>query len=181
MRVPQVARLARLESLLGIARRWVGAGAVPFRATLFDKSGLRTWLVAWHQDAVLPLAARSESAEWGPWTMKQGVLHARAPAWALERVVALRIHLDDSGVDNGPLKVISGSHARGVLSPEEIRGLIREAAPETCLVRVGGVLAMRPLLVHASSKSTSRRPRRVIHIEYASSMDLAPGIRLALP
>jgi hypothetical protein len=39
---------------------------------------------------------------------------------------------------------------------------------------------MRPLLIHASSKSLSHQPRRVLHIEYADCLDIAPGIRLAI-
>jgi hypothetical protein len=39
---------------------------------------------------------------------------------------------------------------------------------------------MRPLLIHASSKAISDSPRRVLHIEYVDSLDIAPGIRLAI-
>jgi hypothetical protein len=39
---------------------------------------------------------------------------------------------------------------------------------------------MRPLTVHASSKATDDRPRRVLHIEYAPTVGLAPGIELAV-
>jgi hypothetical protein len=48
------------------------------------------------------------------------------------------------------------------------------------VVGIGGVLAMHPLLIHASSKARDSRPRRVLHIEYAATLDLAPGIRVAL-
>jgi hypothetical protein len=48
------------------------------------------------------------------------------------------------------------------------------------LVPQGGVLAMRPLLIHSSSKARTPDPRRVLHIEYAESLDLAPGILLAI-
>jgi hypothetical protein len=34
---------------------------------------------------------------------------------------------------------------------------------------------MRPLLLHASARSTSPRPRRVVHIEYAAR-DLPQGL-----
>ena len=43
-----------------------------------------------------------------------------------------------------------------------------------------GVVAMRPLTVHASSKSLSADRRRVLHIEYATSLTLAAGIELAV-
>jgi len=180
MRFPAVAALAKGQGLVDIASGWLSSKAIPFRATLFDKSGLRNWFVAWHQDATLPLESRVESPEWGPWSVKAGVLHARAPAWAMERIVALRVHVDESTLDNGPLRVIPGSHRRGVLTTDEILTLAREGTTVDCLAKRGGVVAMRPLLIHASSKAESESPRRVLHIEYASSLDLAPGIRLAM-
>ena len=181
MRTPTVATLAAHPRLVGIAARWIGSTAIPFRATLFDKAGLRNWFVAWHQDATLPLKSRIDSADWGPWSMKAGVLHARAPAWALNRIVALRIHLDASTPDNGPLRVIPGSHRLGVLSTVEVLRIAHEGPAVECLAERGGIIAMRPLLIHASSKADpSRPPRRVVHIEYADSLDLARGATLAL-
>ena len=177
---PAVKSLAHGDALLTIARRWVGPRAVPYRATLFDKSGLRNWLVVWHQDTALPLEAKFESPEWGPWSIKEGVLYAHAPSWALARIVALRVHLDASTTGNGPLRIIPGSDADGVLSDDAAFRASREHPPKECLVGQGGVMAMRPLLVHSSSKSTSDAPRRVLHLEYAASLDLAPGIRLAV-
>jgi ectoine hydroxylase-related dioxygenase (phytanoyl-CoA dioxygenase family) len=98
----------------------------------------------------------------------------------LERVVALRLHLDPCTEDNGPLRVIEGSHLAGLLSDAEVLRYANERPQQTCVVECGGVLAMRPLLIHASSKATSADPRRVLHIEYADALELAPGIRLAV-
>jgi hypothetical protein len=39
---------------------------------------------------------------------------------------------------------------------------------------------MRPLLIHSSSKAREGAPRRVLHIEYADSLDVGDGIRLAV-
>jgi len=181
MRHTPVASIASDSRLLGIARRALGGGgAVPYRATLFEKSERASWLVAWHQDTALPLEARFESEEWGPWSRKAGVTYARAPAWALSRVVALRIHLDASTRENGPLKVIPGSHASGVLASEDVSAYARVRGHVECLVGRGGVLAMSPLLVHSSSKSRGGGPRRVLHLEYADALELAPGVRLAV-
>jgi ectoine hydroxylase-related dioxygenase (phytanoyl-CoA dioxygenase family) len=177
---PSVAGLATDASLLQVARQWVGPGAVPYRATLFDKSPGRNWLVVWHQDTALPLAERRDAPEWGPWSIKEGVIYAHAPAWALSQVVALRIHLDASTLENGPLKVIPGSHAGGVLSDPEVFGAARDRTSIECLVGRGGVMAMRPLLIHASSKARTPGPRRVLHLEYAASLDLGAGFRLAV-
>ena len=182
MREPAVARIASDERLLRIARREVASEPIPFRATLFAKTGKANWLVVWHQDTALPLEAKVDSADWGPWSTKEGILYAHAPAWALSRVVALRLHLDDSSRDNGPLRVIPGSHAHGVLSDEEVFDMARRCggSERDCIVARGGVLAMRPLLIHASSKSTSMAPRRVLHIEYADGLEMGNGIRLAV-
>lgn len=177
---PKVLELARRAELLEIAERWVGPEAVPYRATLFEKSGEHNWLAVWHQDTALPLEARFESAEWGPWSTKAGIHYAHAPGWALSRIVALRLHLDRSTPRNGPLRVIPGSHARGVLNDEDVFRIAREEKPVECLAPRGGVVAMRPLLIHSSSKADSPAPRRVLHLEYARTLDLAPGIRLAL-
>lgn len=130
--VPVVRDLSRDPRMIQIARRFVGASAKPFRATLFDKSPRANWLVVWHQDTALPLRERLERDGWGPWSTKAGVLYGHAPAWALERVVALRISLDDSTPTNGPLRVLPNSHQNGVLSDVEIQRLTQVTAAVDC-------------------------------------------------
>ena len=103
---------------------------------------------------------------------------AIAPAEALRKVIALRVHLDDSSADNGPLRVLPGTHRLGRLPDDRIAALAREIDPVECTVSSGGVIAMSPLLVHASSKSASAAPRRVIHLEYACETTLGDGIEL---
>jgi len=180
MRVPAVAELAKGAGLCEIAREVLGNGAFPFRATVFDKSPTANWLVVWHQDTALPLRERREVLGWGPWSVKEGVNYAHAPASALEKVLALRLHLDDSTTDNGPLRVLPGTHTLGVLTDDQNHDLSTRVAEVECLVPRGGVLAMRPLIVHASSKSRIELPRRVLHIEYASSRAFSDGLELAI-
>lgn len=180
LRLPAVCKLASDVRMLELAGGFLGPGAVPFKATLFDKSPGANWLVAWHQDTALPLRRRMESAEWGPWSTKAGLVYARAPAWALEQVIALRISLDDSSASNGPLRVLPDTHRAGVLSEAHIERLAREVPPVDCVSPSGSVVAMRPLTVHASSKAASEEPRRVLHIEYATAIDLGGGIELAV-
>jgi ectoine hydroxylase-related dioxygenase (phytanoyl-CoA dioxygenase family) len=172
--------LANDGRLLRIAQRALGFSAVPFRATLFAKSGAANWLIPWHQDTALPLASRFNDPGWISWSQKGGVCYAHAPAWALSRVVALRVHLDSSTSENGPLRVVPGSHRAGVLSDQSVHDYVTHHEKTTCVVARGGILAMRPLLIHSSSKAQTDVPRRVLHIEYADSLDLSPGIRLAL-
>jgi ectoine hydroxylase-related dioxygenase (phytanoyl-CoA dioxygenase family) len=175
-----VAEMAHDERLLEIARRVLGTGAVPFRATLFDKSPNSNWLVVWHQDTALPLCERHETPGWGPWSVKDGVIYAHAPTAALAQVLALRIHLDNSTADNGPLRVLPATHKMGVLSDDAIHKLAEEVTNVDCLVPRGGVLAMRPMIVHASSKSRSEMSRRVLHVEYAASRFIENGLELAV-
>ena len=178
MSVPAVCEIADDPRLVAIARAWIGATSTPFRATLFDKSPDSNWLIVWHQDTALPLSQRVQTSGWGPWSVKAGVHYAHAPAHALERVVAIRLSLDDSTPNNGPLRVLPGTHTRGVLTDDDVAKLSREVDAVDCCVRAGGVVIMRPLTVHASSKAVSNQPRRVLHIEYASSLDVAPGLCL---
>ena len=106
--------------------------------------------------------------------------YAQAPASALSQVLALRVHLDDSTAENGPLRVLPGTHTLGVLTDESLHDLSTRIAAADCLVPRGGLLAMRPLIVHASSKSQSEAPRRVLHIEYAASVSVADRLKLAI-
>ncbi len=152
----------------------------PFRATLFEKSQRANWLVVWYQDTALPLESYIDTPEWGPWSRKAGILYAHAPAWALSRILALRIDLDASTGEKGPLRVIPGSHADGVLTDDEVFNIARGREYVDCLVPRGGVLVMRPLLIHSSSKARTAEPRRVLHLEYADSLELDGKIRLAV-
>ena len=180
LRIPVVRTLAEHPTLVNLAAMFIGGTPIPFRATLFDKSAASNWLVAWHQDTALPATERIHDASWGPWSVKGGVLHAIAPASALAEVVALRVHLDDSTAANGPLRVLPGTHMRGVLSHDEIQQLAAAATPVICLAPAGGVVAMRPLVVHASSKVRDDQPRRVLHIEFATAVRLGAGFELAV-
>ena len=154
--------LAREPRLQEVAREILGSEAVPFHATLFDKSPRANWLVVWHQDTALPLRDQRDVPGWGPWSVKDGIIYARAPAGALRQVVALRIHLDNCTVHNGPLRVLPGTHTEGVLTDHAIEKFAARIAPVDCVVPQGGVLAMKPLLIHASSKSQAEAPRRVL-------------------
>lgn len=177
---PAVREVARDVRLMTIARSFLGRDAVPYRATLFDKTPSRNWLVVWHQDTALPLERRRDKPGWGPWSVKARITYAHAPSRALSTVVALRLHFDDSAADNGPLRVIPGTHVLGVLSDAEIAEAVRRHEPVDCLVAAGGIVAMRPLILHASSKTTSTHPRRVLHIEYAVSLSVDEELRIAI-
>jgi phytanoyl-CoA dioxygenase PhyH len=180
LQVDAVRELANDPRLLRLAVSSLGGNAIPFHATLFDKSLHANWLVVWHQDTALPLRERRDLPGWGPWSFKEGVVCAHAPASALEQVLAIRVHLDDSNAENGPLRVLPGTHALGVLTDDSIHELVTQIEPAECHSPAGGLLLMRPLVVHASSKATSDQPRRVLHIEYAATSCFAGGVELAI-
>jgi ectoine hydroxylase-related dioxygenase (phytanoyl-CoA dioxygenase family) len=175
-----ISNLARQSTVMELARSVLGPEVFPFRATLFDKSPESNWLVVWHQDTALPLCERREVRGWGPWSTKEGVAYAHAPTGVLSQVLALRIHLDDSTSSNGPLRVLPTTHTLGVLEDEQVHELATQMIPVECLVPSGGILAMRPLLIHSSSKSRSGADRRVLHIEYAASPSIASPLDLAI-
>src|SRR5882672_10510692 len=96
LQIESVRALAWDSRLLNIASDLLSGNAVPFRATLFDKSFRANWLLVWHQHTALPLRERRDVKAWGRWSVKEGVFCAHAPAYALEQVLAIRIHLDNS-------------------------------------------------------------------------------------
>jgi len=112
---------------------------------------------------------RVESAGFGPWSIKAGVHHVQPPVSVLENMCTVRLHLDDCGEDNGPLKVVPGSHSRGLLDEPELARVVTAAPVELCCVPRGGAVVMRPLIAHASSSATRPGHRRVIHIEFANA------------
>jgi hypothetical protein len=151
------------------------------KAIYFDKPAGSNWPVAWHQDLMINVAQRADRPGYGPWTAKAGWVAVQPPAAVLENTVTIRLHLDDCDATNGALKVVPGSHHQGVVPAETIA---RHTATATvCAVPAGGVLLMKPLLLHASNRSTSARPRRVVHLEF-SAEELPAGLawreRLAL-
>jgi ectoine hydroxylase-related dioxygenase (phytanoyl-CoA dioxygenase family) len=177
---PTVKVVAHNPPLMEMAQAVLGSAAFPFRATLFDKASDSNSLTNWHQDTALPLREQIDAPGWGPWSEKQGVIYAHAPAAALQQVVALRLHLDDCTEENGPFKVIPGTHGIGILSDEEIERHATYQQPVECLAARGAVVAMRPLVIHATSKSRSQASRRILHIEYAATAEFTGGLRLAM-
>jgi ectoine hydroxylase-related dioxygenase (phytanoyl-CoA dioxygenase family) len=175
---PVIKRFAYDHRISKLVYELAGEPSVPYKATIFDKSSDCNWLVPWHQDRSLPFNRRFDGPGWGPWTLKDGISFALAPRWALDNVIALRIHLDDSTAENGPLRLIEGSHALGVIDQAQVVAFASSSSYETCTVRKGGIIAMHPLLIHSSSRSHDTTPRRILHIEYSACREFPEGIKL---
>lgn len=141
-------------------------GSVAVQCTYFDKSPAVNWLVPLHQDLSIPVKARVDCASLKVWSIKEGGCFVQAPTDVLERMVAVRLHLDDNGPDNGPLRVVPGSHRLGRLPSEAQATRRAELGEVECHAPRGGVVLMKPLLLHASSKATGPGSRRVLHYLY---------------
>jgi ectoine hydroxylase-related dioxygenase (phytanoyl-CoA dioxygenase family) len=166
--VPEVRQLASSEIVRPLVQAVLGEDFFPVRGILFDKIPEANWKVPWHQDVTIAVQERVESSGFGPWSMKADVLHVQPPASILENMVSVRIHIDDCLRENGALRVIPGSHLYGRIAEDRISDYVEKSIEQTCEVRAGGVLIMRPLLLHASSPSTDPKHRRVVHLDFAS-------------
>ncbi|MGR3275370.1 phytanoyl-CoA dioxygenase family protein [Acaryochloris marina NIES-2412] len=140
----------------------LGPNPVINQCTYFEKSPDQNWLVALHQDVSIAVQPNAATTQLGI-SQKEGLSFVQPPVEVLKRLIALRVHLDDCTKDNGPLKVVPGSHQQGRLTDPMIAKLRDHFGDKSCLVTTGGVLAMRPLLLHASSKMALPQRRRVLH------------------
>ncbi|WP_244219436.1 phytanoyl-CoA dioxygenase family protein [Corallococcus interemptor] len=166
--VPAVRELARSAPVREVAESVLGPHCFAVRGLLFDKTPDANWKVIWHQDLTVAVRERRDVPGCGPWSEKAGVPCVQPPTSVLEDMVAVRVHLDDCGEDNGPVRVLAGSHREGRLSSSSIPGWLERGAPVDCLVPRCGLLVMRPLLLHASSPARAPAHRRVIHLEFAA-------------
>ncbi len=155
------------DELAALLKPFGSENHFPVRALLFDKTPETNWNVSWHQDLSIAVADRIDTPGFGGWSLKEGVWHVQPPAAILERMLTVRLHLDDCGPEHGPLRVIPGSHRLGRLDADGIAACRAKTPAEEIHCRAGDALVMRPLLLHASSKATRPSRRRVFHVEFA--------------
>lgn len=144
----------------------LGAWAVAVQCTYFEKSRLCNWLVSMHQDRSIPVAKKVNRRELTGWSEKEGQLFVHAPLPLLEQLVAVRLHLDDCGAEDGPLRVVPGSHRSGLLADADIACWRQEKGESICEAHAGDALVLSPLLLHASSKAAGSSRRRVLHFVF---------------
>lgn len=171
-RSPALRRFVSDAAIDDLATAILGRSAFVARSIIFDKNPDANWDVPWHQDTTIAVRERFEVSGFGPWSTKAGVPHVRPPASVLARMITVRLHLDDCPADNGALWVVPGSHHDFVPDSKIDKDRCDESAI-ACECPAGAMMLMRPLLLHASRKSSHPSHRRVLHLEFAS--DPLPG------
>lgn len=169
---PSVAGLWRRPPLADALRTVLGPEFGLVRVLYFDKPPGQSWTLPWHKDLTIALReAKPSSTLFRKPTRKAGIPHAEAPQTVLEGMLTARLHLDEMTEENGPLKVIPGSHTTG----KEL--LLGDATPVSIHANCGDVLLMRPLLAHCSGRAdaNTQRHRRILHFEFAASPQLPEG------
>lgn len=163
--IPEVKDLIFNENLKTIIREIFGENYFVVKSIYFDKPEKSNWYVAYHQDLTISVDKKLQLENFGPWTTKQNQFAVQPPLDILENIFTIRIHLDDTDENNGALKVVPKSHAKGIYRPETIDWEVE--TENICNVENGGVMVMKPLLLHGSNRTTNGKKRRVIHIEFS--------------
>lgn len=139
------------------------------RVLYFDKPPKQTWSLPWHKDTAIAVRDNKiESKYLTRPTIKSGIPHVIASDDILREMLTLRVHLDEVTLENGPLKVIPGSHKSSSVKENEV------ATAQFIQASRGQILAMKPLLTHSSgaSKPGTNLHRRILHLEFAGHQDL---------
>jgi len=171
--IPETLDLIFNQNLKDIIEFNFGKGYFITKSIYFDKPEKSNWFVAYHQDLTISVNKKIEAKNFENWTVKQNQFAVQPPTEILEDNFTIRIHIDYTTKENGALKVIDNSHSKGIL---RIENLDFENETETiCEVERGGIMIMKPLLFHASNKTTNNERRRVIHIEF-SKKQLPSGL-----
>lgn len=158
-----------------VAAQLLGPAARPVRAVLFDKTKATNWIVAWHQDRTIAVRERNDTADFGPWSVKDGIVHVAPPIVVLDQMVTLRVHLDACADDNAPLVVALGSHRLGKVPADSVEAAAGQHPIYACHANAGDVWAYATPILHTSAKSVSDRRRRVLQLDYSAS-DLPNGL-----
>jgi ectoine hydroxylase-related dioxygenase (phytanoyl-CoA dioxygenase family) len=163
--IPQVKSIIFNNYLNSIINNLFGEDYFVVKSIYFDKPEQSNWFVAWHQDLTISVNNKQDLPGYSSWTVKHNQYAVQPPVEILEDNFTIRIHLDNTNANNGALKVIPKSHLKKIYRPENIDWITEKST--TCSVEKGGIMIMRPLLIHASERTTNNERRRVIHVEFS--------------
>ncbi len=164
--VPGIKPYIITQGLQNIIQQFFGSGYFVVKSIYFDKPSRSNWFVAYHQDLTISTTTKQRLDGFVNWTVKQGQYAVQPPVGRLEQNFTIRIHLDETDAGNGALRVVPGSHKKGVIPPADFAVLLEKET--VCAVPRGGVMLMKPLLLHSSGRTTNQERRRVIHIEFSN-------------
>lgn len=163
--VPTAAAIIFNPKLTDLVTKLFGDDFFVVKSIYFDKPEQSNWFVSYHQDLTISVDKKLDIDGYGPWTAKQNQFAVQPPLGILQDNFTVRIHLDNTDKENGALRVVPKSHLAGIYRPENIDW---ENTTETiCDVPKGGVMFMKPLLLHSSGRTTNGHKRRVVHVEFS--------------
>lgn len=158
--------LACSEPVRKLASTILGSDCFAVRGTFFDKAPQANWS-SFQQDLTIEVKERKDAPGFNGWTKECGIQIVDPPTDILERMVSIRLYLDQSTKDNGPLRVFLGSHRNRRLSADQIQLITRRELSVECIVPAGAALVLKPLTLRGSSISLIPSRRRVIRLDYA--------------
>jgi len=79
----------------------------------------------WHQDRTIVVKQQRPVPGFGPWTVKNGLMHVSPPVEILAQMVTLRIHLDPVPPTNAPLLIACGTHRIGMVPEPEVDEVVK--------------------------------------------------------
>lgn len=164
---PEIAEKVFTPQLMEIISTIAPGCDKSIKSIYFDKPPNANWVVNWHQDLTINLVDKKEVPNFKNWRVTPERTIVQPDIATLENIFTIRIHLDDCTKENGALRVIESSHKSGVIKINEwIKG--KAGVERVCEVKRGGVLIMKPLILHASRRTENQQNRRVIHIEFSN-------------
>ena len=161
----EIAEKIFTESLIKIIERISPNCKKVIKSIYFDKPPNANWIVNWHQDLTINLSNRKEVENFKNWRTNSERTIVQPNKELLESIFTIRIHLDDCTKENGALRVIEESHNKGVIKIKEWLQK-KNGIEKICEVKKGGILIMKPLILHSSKRTENQKNRRVIHIEF---------------
>ena len=163
--IPEAVNLIFNQNIQKIIQDVFGENYFVVKSIYFDKPEKSNWYVPYHQDLTISVDKKKEMKGFNFWTTKQNQFSVQPPLEILENIYTIRIHLDDTDEKNGALKIIPNSHSKKIYRPETIDW--NTETEEFCTIKKGGIMIMKPLLLHGSNRTIDNRKRRVIHIEFS--------------
>jgi ectoine hydroxylase-related dioxygenase (phytanoyl-CoA dioxygenase family) len=164
--VPEIDKLILNDKFKLLIHGLFGSDYFIVKSIYFDKPEQSNWFVSYHQDLTIAVDRKVELDDYSKWTVKQNQFSVQPPLDVLKQIYTIRIHLDDTDENNGALKVVPDSHLKDVYRPQDIDW--SKETEHICDVPKGGIMIMKPLLLHSSSRTTNNNKRRVIHIEFCN-------------